>query len=230
MIADFQLLLLVLIFLVQSNWILHSCDAVADVYYSIEQKSDAKNVALTFDDGPHGILTPKLLDILKEQGAKATFFVMGVKAIIHPEIILRAHNEGHEIANHVWDHPVLTKITYEKLHHQLSITNDAIYKALNVTPAVMRPPYGNTNRKLNSHIAKHENLTVIMWSHDTNDWRRPPYKNIFKSALEVMKPGTVLLCHDIHPGTIKAMPAFIEQAKKNGYNFLTVSKMIENAK
>lgn len=205
-------------------------DAASDVYYSIEQKNDEKNIALTFDDGPHGVLTPRLLDILKEKGAKATFFVMGVKAVIHPHILLRAHNEGHEIANHVWDHPVLTKITHEKLHDQINITNNAIFQALNSTPAVMRPPYGNTNRKLNARIAQHENLTVIMWSHDTNDWKRPPYKTIFKKALEAMKPGTVLLCHDIHPGTIKAMPAFIDDAKKKGYNFLTVSTMIENAK
>lgn len=224
------LVLLIVVFLIETNWILHYCDGAADVYYSIDQKADAKNIALTFDDGPHGILTPRLLDILKEQEAKATFFVMGVKVVLHPQIVLRAHNEGHEIANHVWDHPVLTKITHEKLHQQISTTNDAIYKALNVTPTVMRPPYGNSNKNLNGHIAKQENLTVIMWSHDTNDWRRPPYKNIFKEALQVMKPGTVLLCHDIHPGTIKAMPAFIKEAKKNGYNFLTVSKMIENAK
>jgi len=69
-----------------------------------------KYMALTFDDGPHQILTPRLLDILKEKKAKATFYVMGVKVVIHPEIVARAALEGHEIGNHVYDHPVLTKI------------------------------------------------------------------------------------------------------------------------
>ena len=65
------LVLLIVVFLIETNWILHYCDGAADVYYSIDQKADAKNIALTFDDGPHGILTPRLLDILKEQEAKA---------------------------------------------------------------------------------------------------------------------------------------------------------------
>jgi len=87
------------------------------VYYHAAHKkkvpADAdgtKYMALTFDDGPHQTLTPRLLDILKDKKAKATFYVMGVKVVIHPEIVSRASVEGHEIGNHVYDHPVLTKI------------------------------------------------------------------------------------------------------------------------
>jgi peptidoglycan/xylan/chitin deacetylase (PgdA/CDA1 family) len=101
-------------------------DAVArpkQVYYHSAHKkkvpADAdgtKYMALTFDDGPHQTLTPRLLDILKEKKAKATFYVMGVKVAIHPEIVARAALEGHEIGNHVYDHPVLTKIKPQVRH------------------------------------------------------------------------------------------------------------------
>jgi peptidoglycan/xylan/chitin deacetylase (PgdA/CDA1 family) len=71
--------------------------------YLIEQKNSDKNIALTFDDGPHGNLTPKLLDVLKELKVKVTFFVMGIKVAIHPDIVRRAHTEGHEIGNHGYE-------------------------------------------------------------------------------------------------------------------------------
>jgi peptidoglycan-N-acetylglucosamine deacetylase len=199
-------------------------------YYNIEQKNGEKHVALTFDDGPHAILTPKLLDILKAKGAKATFFVMGIKAVVHPKILQRAYLEGHEIANHVWDHPVISKLTREKLAWQLDKTNQAIQMALNVTPAIMRPPYGNSPAKLNQWMADSMNLTAIMWSYDTNDWKRPKPEKIYEGVDKNIKPGTVLLCHDIHPSTIAAMPKLLEQNIKKGYKFLTVSEMIANAK
>ena len=75
---------------------------------------------------------------------KATFFVMGVKAILHPAILKRMTDEGHEVANHVWNHPIISKISQNDLHSQIEKTNSAIQKATNVTPATMRPPYGKT--------------------------------------------------------------------------------------
>jgi peptidoglycan/xylan/chitin deacetylase (PgdA/CDA1 family) len=195
--------------------------------YSFKQNADQKNVALTFDDGPHGTLTPKLLDILKEKQAKVTFFVMGIKAELHPEILKRATSEGHEIANHVWDHPVLSKLTHDKVRDQISRTNTAIKDAIGKLPTTMRPPYGNTNKKLNEYLTNTEKLDVIMWSLDTNDWKRPSSKEIVKRVMDKVKPGTVILCHDIHPGTIEAMPALIEALTQQGYSLRTVTELVE---
>lgn len=197
-------------------------------YHSVQQKNEAKFIALTFDDGPHQILTPRLLDILKDKAAKATFFVMGVKAVLHPTILTRMHVEGHEVANHVWDHPVLTKISYEKVHDQLARTNDAIKIATNSVPKVMRPPYGNTNAKLNKYISKEEKLPVIMWSLDTRDWMRPSPDEIVSRVVKKAKSGDIILCHDIHPGTIEAIPRIIDEMHKQGYIFVTVSELIAN--
>lgn len=96
-----------------------------------------------------------------------TFFVMGIKAVMHPEIVRRAHDEGHEIANHAWDHPVLTKIARDKVLDQLQRTSSAIEGIIHQKPVVMRPPYGNTNGRLNSFIFDHEKLSVVLWSFDT---------------------------------------------------------------
>ena len=178
--------------------------ASLNAIYSVKLKEDGQQmIALTFDDGPHGTLTPLLLDTLKEKGAKATFFVMGIKIAKHKSIIERAIAEGHEIANHVWNHPVLTKISKEAVFDQLLRTNLAIKEVLNVEPKTMRPPYGNQNGKLNAFIQDKGNLTVIMWSLDTLDWKRPPPQQIIDLTVSKAKSGDIILCHDIHPGTIE---------------------------
>ena len=131
-------------------------DAVArpkQVYYHSAHKkkvpADAdgtKYMALTFDDGPHQTLTPRLLDILKEKKAKATFYVMGVKVAIHPEIVARAALEGHEIGNHVYDHPVLTKIKPQVQPSVRACTNAVhlcevyVYLHLYLTSLLPSPP------------------------------------------------------------------------------------------
>ena len=178
--------------------------ASLNAIYSVKLKEDGQQmIALTFDDGPHGTLTPLLLDTLKEKGAKATFFVMGIKIAKHKSIIERAIAEGHEIANHVWNHPVLTKISKEAVFDQLLRTNLAIKEVLNVEPKTMRPPYGNQNGKLNAFIQDRGNLSVIMWSLDTLDWKRPPPQQIIDLTVSKAKYGDIILCHDIHPGTIE---------------------------
>lgn len=172
--------------------------------YSVNAQEDGQqNIALTFDDGPHGTLTPMLLDGLKGKNANVTFFVMGVKVAKHEAILKRALADGHEIANHVWNHPVLTKISYDDVYSQLLRTNEAIRSVLNVAPSIMRPPYGNTNVKLNAFIQKKGNLSVVMWSLDTLDWKRPQPQKIIDLVTNKVKAGDIILCHDIHPGTIQ---------------------------
>lgn len=189
--------------------------------------SKEKYIAITFDDGPHQFLTPKLLDSLKESGTKVTFFVMGIKVRKHPKIIQRAIQEGHDVANHVWNHPVLSRIAYDEVNQQLNDTRMAIANATNGYRVLsMRPPYGNTNKKLNQHISGTNGYPVIMWSLDTLDWKRPTANEIVKKIIEKAKDGTIVLCHDIHPGTIEAIPIAIKQLKEKGFILKTISEMI----
>jgi len=190
-------------------------------------------VALTFDDGPHAVLTPRLLDSLQTLkksnniAAHVTFFVMGVKVAMHPQILKRAVEEGHEIANHVWNHPVMTQIPWEDMKSQLYHTSEAIYNATGKFPTVMRPPYGKTTNPINGRILKEIHLPVILWSLDTLDWQRPSVDQIVSKAVQKSKPGTIILCHDIHPNTVEAIPILVKQLADQGYSFLTVTEMIQ---
>lgn len=206
------------------------CSAHRHALYAVKALSGKKLVALTFDDGPHEILTPRLLDNLKPTGAKVTFFVMGIKVEMHPEIVKRIVNEGHEVANHAWNHPILAKLSYEEVHNQLNRTNTAIYAAANIVPKVMRPPYGNTNSKLNEYITRNDNLVVTLWSLDPLDWKRPGPDAIVDNVVKNIKPGGIILCHDIHPGTVTAVPMLVKKLEAEGYQFVTVSDLLAASK
>lgn len=219
----------IFLFLIVLGNLLYLHGKPSPILYSFPANPEVqqKYVALTFDDGPHGVLTPLLLDKLNVTNTKVTFFVMGIKVVIHPDIVKRAVQEGHEIGNHVWDHPVLTKIPWEQTYNQIEKTSSAVFNATGYTPKVMRPPYGNTNRGLNNRIYSETKLPVVMWSLDTLDWTRPAPKDILKKVISKVKPGTIILCHDIHPGTIETIPRIVEQLSQQGYVFKTISQLIE---
>ena len=103
---------------------------------------DGPYIAMTFDDGPSAVLTPKLLDVLAARHIKATFFVLGENIAEHPEIVARAAREGHEIGNHSWSHPNFAKMSLESIRSQLQRTDDAIKNATGNRPTLFRPPYG----------------------------------------------------------------------------------------
>ncbi len=194
-------------------------------YNSVE--TDRKILAMTFDDGPSAKLTPKLLDILKERGIKATFYVVGTRAAEHPEILQRMVDEGHEIGNHTWNHPTLTKLSSSGVKSQIDRSNAAIDKAVGIRPKTMRPPYGATNSRLNRSMNEDYGHKVIMWSVDPLDWK---YRNAARVQREIVNgatPGGIILVHDIHSSSVAAMPGTLDALKAKGYEFATVSELLE---
>ena len=189
-------------------------------------------IAMTFDDGPHAILTPKLLDILKQRHIHATFFVLGQLVKEHPEIVERAVAEGHEIANHSWDHKALNKLGEGGLQHELADTSAAIKDAVGKAPTLMRPPYGATNPRLSRAIEKEYGMKVILWSVDPDDWKDPGPQAVEQRIVSGWKgsggakPGAIILSHDIHKGTVEAMPATLDTLLAKGYQFVTVSELL----
>lgn len=185
-------------------------------------------IAFTFDDGPHPELTPKLLDILKERGLKATFFMVGRNVTAYPQIVRRMVEEGHEVANHSWSHPLLTSLGDTSLDSQLRRTHDAIIKACGVTPTLYRPPYGQTRLSQRKKIKETFGYTSILWDVDPQDWQSPrTAKKVHDRVLAQTKSGSIILCHDIHATTIEAMPAVFDELKARGYQFATVSQLLE---
>lgn len=187
---------------------------------------DGPYIAMTFDDGPSGVLTPRLLDILKQRNIKVTFFVLGQLVKEHPEIVQRAVAEGHEIANHSWDHKALNKLPEGGLKHELTDTSEEITRATGKPVTLMRPPYGATNPRLSRAIEKEYGMKVILWSVDPFDWKRPGPQVVSQRILAGAKPGAIILSHDIHPGTIEAMPATLDALQAKGYKFVTVSELL----
>lgn len=191
---------------------------------------DGSYIALTFDDGPEAKLTPELLDLLAKHHIKATFFVVGQCVAEHPEIVARAAREGHEIANHSWSHPNFFKMSDEGIRRQLRQTDDAIKQATGKRPTLLRPPYGNLNARQKQWVHNEFGYRIVLWDVDPLDWKRPGPAVICRRILAETRPGSIVLSHDIHAGTLQAMPETLDQLEAKGFKFVTVSELIAMAK
>jgi peptidoglycan/xylan/chitin deacetylase (PgdA/CDA1 family) len=187
---------------------------------------DGPYIAMTFDDGPHPTRTPQLLDMLKTRGIKATFFLIGENAAAHPDIVRRIAAEGHEIGNHSWSHPQLTKLKPAALREELERTSSTIAEIIGKPILVMRPPYGATSDYINHWISREFGMKVILWSVDPLDWKYRNSASVQRRILAEARPGAIILSHDIHPTTVAAMPEVLDSLLAKGYKFVTVSELI----
>lgn len=161
-------------------------------------------MSLTFDDGPHPFLTPMLLDLLKLRQVRATFYVIGRDAAHSPDILRRMIDEGHEIGNHSWSHPVLSKWSHSGILKEIDRTNDAVFAATGIVPRTFRPPYGAFEPHQRYALVRDRHMPTILWSVDPEDWRRPGSKFITDFVLKRARPGAIVLTHDIHRATIRS--------------------------
>ncbi|WP_282938702.1 polysaccharide deacetylase family protein [Paenibacillus sp. RC67] len=196
--------------------------------------TDQKLIALTFDDGPNPVYTPQILDLLKEHQAKATFFVLGKRVQMFPAIAIREVNEGHEIANHTFDHHYLKNVSSEKLIEEIRQTQDIIFDITEQIPHVFRPPGGFYNEAL-LNMTKEDKLTVVMWSwyQDTKDWKKPGVDKIVHTVLSNVHNGDIILFHDLEGDcsqTVEALKRIIPELKKQGFQFVTVTDLIAKNK
>jgi peptidoglycan-N-acetylglucosamine deacetylase len=190
---------------------------------------DGPYIAMTFDDGPSAALTPKLLDLLAARRIKATFFVIGENVAEYPEIVARAAREGHEIASHSWSHPNLAKMSQEGVRSQLQRTDDAIKSTTGKSPTLLRPPYGSITEREKRWIHDEFGYDIILWDVDPLDWKRPGPAVVRNRILKETRPGSIVLAHDIHPGTIDAMPSTFDELEAKGFKFVTVSELLDMA-
>jgi len=184
-------------------------------------------VALTFDDGPSASLTPRVLDILNEYGARATFFVLGENAARNKSILSRAAAEGHEIGSHTWSHIKLTGSSREKICSEMERTNAVIAEAIGKRPSVMRPPYGATNAGIVSLMDSRFGMSSILWDVDTRDWQHPGVDVVVRRAVGNARPGSIILVHDIHASTLAAVEGIVSGLQARGFKLVTVSQLME---
>ena len=185
-----------------------------------------KYVALTFDDGPHPSLTPKALDILNRHGAKGTFFMLGQNATRYKSIVARAAAEGHELGVHTWSHIKMNSASRAKVDNEISRTQKTIAEVSGITPRVMRPPYGATNKALIDHMYNRYGMASIMWDVDTLDWRKPGVEKVINTAVNNARPGSIILVHDIHATTLAALEGIVIGLQARGFQLVTVSELM----
>ena len=199
-------------------------------YFSLP--GHGKVVAMTFDDGPRP-WTMDLLDSLKERNIKATFFVVGRVVKTYPEVIKRIAAEGHELANHTWSHPRnMARMPQRVVRRELELCRDAIVEVAGVKPRVFRPPGGSFTKDQSAWIYDEFDYVNIMWSVDPEDWKRPGAEVITSRIMNGWEKskgthdGAIILAHDLHQPTVKAMPATLDALQIEGYSFLTVSELL----
>ncbi len=195
--------------------------------YRKHENSEMK-IALTFDDGPHKCYTPEILDILDEYGVKATFFVIGSNCEDNLAIVQREIDSGHEIGNHTYSHPHLTKIKAERLFSELIKTENILFELGEYRPKLFRPPEGIYSLTVSKTLERLDYIPIL-WTVDTTDWKLPSAEKIADTVLKNISSGEIILCHDFVSGksnTPDALRIFIPKLLEQGYVFVTVSELI----
>lgn len=198
------------------------------VYKSNEKES--KKIALTFDDGPHPRNTPEILKLLDKYGVKATFFVIGVNAKNYPEALSQVIEKGHEIGNHTYSHHILKSKSKEEINKEIIDTEKEISKKSEYSTTLIRPPCGFYDEKLLQVVDENE-YKIILWSIDTMDWAHASVDSIVSSVTKNIKGGDIILFHDYISGennTPAALNVLIPRLLKQGYEFVTVSELLQD--
>jgi peptidoglycan/xylan/chitin deacetylase (PgdA/CDA1 family) len=187
--------------------------------------SVVKCVALTFDDGP-GPFDDRLLQILKDNDAKATFFLIGNKVAANPAGAKRIADAGMEIGSHTWEHPNMSTIPPDDIAAQFAKANDAINAATGRTPTLYRPAGGLSTPEVRQNAARY-GLAEILWDVIPFDWANDSNTAATRYMLMTyIKPGSVVLFHDTYSSTVDLVYQFIPVLKANGYRLVTVSELL----
>ena len=207
-------------------WPVHEAEMPVDPQTVLQADSDffqePRQVALTFDDGPHKVCTPQLLDGLKERGVSATFFLMGENIEGNEDLVRRMKKEGHLIGNHSYRHIPLTHAGEDAVCEAIEKTEDLIETITGDRPEYLRPPYGDWNESLECRM----DLTTVLWSVDSLDWKLKNTNQIVKRVKKNVNDGDIILMHDIFPTSVKAALQIIDELQARGYTFVTVEELL----
>ena len=196
----------------------------SDIKPKIMLSNDKKYIALTFDDWPSKWNTLRLLDILKENNVRATFFVLWKNASYFPDVLKKMDEYWNEVGSHSWDHPQLTRLKEDEIKTQIFDTDKVIYNAIWKTPKVFRPPYWAHN----DLIDKISDRTILLWNVDSLDWKTKSTKKNIENVQKSVKEWSIILMHDIHKSTVDSIQDLILKLKSEGYEFLTVSELLDH--
>ena len=183
--------------------------------------SGNKLIALTFDDGP-GKDTKRLLDALRARGVHCTFFIVGYCAAARKDVVRQCYEDGHQVASHTYDHPMLTKKTDDQIRWQMSKTAEILDSAIGASNTYMlRPPYGDYNQRVLDVVG----VPAFYWSDDSGDWRTQNSNTVYNNVIRTAGDGDILLLHDSHSWSVDAAIRVVDTLLAQGYEFVTVSEL-----
>lgn len=217
----------------RENWLCYGIFMIftfcfaAGVYHKVEipvhiRTAEKKKVALTFDDGPDEIYTPKLLDGLKQRGVKAAFFLIGKRLEGNEELVKRMHEEGHLIGNHTYDHVQLSRLSENQAKEEIEKTSNEIYRITGEYPVYVRPPFGEWRKDIEYAVE----MLPVFWSIDPLDWRRTDTEQIAADIEKETEDGSIILMHDSSESSVEAALMVIDDLCARGYEFVTVDRFI----
>lgn len=190
-----------------------------------------KVVAITFDDGPTPLYTPKILDLLKKDGAHATFFVLGQEALKHPDLLKREVREGNEVGLHGMRHLVLYGRSTDEVTAEVQEAEDTVTGILGKKPILYRLPQGKGDN-IAREVLGSRGYLIIQWSVDPRDYLRPSAETMVASVMRQVQPGTVIIFHDgggPRARTVDAVAQILPRLKAEGYTVTSVSDLLRRA-
>ena len=192
--------------------------------FPVRGAEDEKYVALTFDDGPSGRFTRRLLDGLAARDAKATFFLCGYRIAQYPKETQRIFDEGHEIALHGYSHDCMTPMSRRQIAKELSDTKALLPEGCKAL--WLRPPGGCCSDGVRQ-VAEVTNLSILDWSVDPRDWAVQDAATVGRFVLDRIQDGDVVLLHDMSDSSVDAALAIIDELQSQGFRFVTVSELVK---
>ncbi len=186
------------------------------------EKTITAKVALTFDDGPHPVYTPQLLDGLNERGVHATFFVVGKSILGNEALLKRMETEGHLIGNHTYSHVKLSELDIARACAEVEKTNALICEVTGKEPEFIRPPFGEWKKAMECSFE----MIPVLWDVDPLDWTTKNTALVVERVLKDTKPGDIILLHDYYQSSVDAALEIVDALTERGYKFVTVDELI----
>ncbi|MBX3253841.1 MAG: polysaccharide deacetylase family protein [Chitinophagaceae bacterium] len=189
-------------------------------------KTNRKQIAISFDDGPATAYTPEILKVLKEHNVQAAFFCIGKKIRENEVLLKQVHEEGHIIGNHSYSHDLWFDLfSSRKMTEDIRMMSDAMQKVIGLKPKLFRPPYGVTNPNLKKAIQK-ENYISVGWNIRSMDTVIKDTRKLLAKVTGSLKPGAVVLFHDTSKSTLDILSGFIQHAREKGYEIVRLDKLL----
>ena len=212
--------------LLMPRWTVLVSSAQTEVYRSV--KNDSMKIALTFDDGPHPTLTPRILEILDRYHVKATFFMVGINVENYPDAARAVIEAGHEVGNHTYSHNHIGTLSKADVEKELWHCEDILEELCEYRPHLFRPPEGAVNTYV-EHCSEDNDYTLILWSLDTRDWENKNTEQIVDHVLSGISPGDIILMHDYigtQSKTPEALEILLPKLIELGFEPVTVSQLL----